>query len=671
MKKSQIKIPTNLEANYEILFSNKLAEFSNDFCEAFECKNKNSKDINEKYYALIFNKDFAVNLENLSLLKEVKISSVQELVEFGKVKAQLGKEVLTAIFRKPKGIKLRKYLTDRKEVSDVIVTSNLLNQLILAINILHKNNIAHNAINLDNIYIDTENLNLTLRESISQYSGFYQSAIYETFERIVCNKAGKKPNDFSADYYALGVVLCCLLLGEEVFEGMPDDIIAKIKFENGSYDSFIGILTSKKQVKITPKNEVLLKALLHDKSQERWGIDEITKWQKKEVSSINLSRVHKLSSNGFIFDDREFFSPKYLAYEIQRNWALAKKSLKIPDLSRWISFTSKLPDVEKKFFLMTRGWQSEVIIPDDKLSRILNLLDDEGPLRMRETCFHPLATGNIFAYFFANNNKEGLEDIASVIDLGLLEAWISQQDDPENYKPINLGWNPKKIKHYLRKKEIGFGFERCCYEFNKYLACKSPLVANYFCTSLEEILQDIEKAKLSANDNLDNSIMAYLAFQCEIEDNIKIKNLSQFSDIANLDELRLCALFSLAQILSGIESLPNLTRWLREKLNIFLDKIHSTKIKEQFEENINKTVATGNVTKLFASITDAKLIRKDRIGFINAKKKFKILSFQIFRLKSKANLDQISYKLGLKAAVIFSYLISAVSILTVMLLTVK
>ncbi|MDX1949910.1 MAG: hypothetical protein SFT90_05360 [Rickettsiales bacterium] len=671
MKRNLAKIPSNLEQNFEVQYNAKLPEFSNEFCEAFECKHKNSKDLNEKLYALIFNKDFPVNIDTLILLKEIKASIVQELVDFGKIKNSLGKEVLAAIFKRPKGVTLRKFLYDRKEISDVIVTSNLLSQLILAINILHKNNLAHNAINLDNIYIETEGLNLTLKESTSQYSGFYQPAIYETYERISCHKAGKKPNDFSADYYALGVVLACLLLGEEVFEGMPDDIVAKIKFENGSYDSFIGILNSKKQVKISVKNETLLKALLHDKDLDRWGIDEINKWQKKEVSNLNISRVHRQSSNGYIFDDREFFSPKYLAYEIQKNWALAKKNLRIPDLSRWLSFTSKLPDVERKFFLMTSGWQSEVIIPDEKLSRIINLLDDDGPIRMRETCFHPIATGNIFAYFTAIGNKEGLEDIASIMDLGLLEAWISQQDNQEEYKPINLGWNPKKIKHYLRKKEVGFGFDRCVYEMNKYLACKSPLVANFYCTSLEEILMDIERAKLSANDNLDTNIMAFLAFQCEVEDTIKIKNLSQFSDIGNLDELRLCALFSLAQVISGLDSLPNLTRWLREKLSVFISKIKSNKIRDQFEESINKSVATGNIAKLFAVVTDAKLIKKDKAGFSNAKKKFKILNFQIFRLKSKANLDQISYKLGLKAALIFSYLISAVSVLTVMLLTVK
>lgn len=667
----QTNFTPNLEQQFDFQFNAKIPEFSTQFADAIECKSRQSKNPDDKYYAMIFKKEYPVNFSKLGFLKEIKIKVVQELIDYGKIKNLQGKEVLVAIFRKPEGVPLLKFLSESGELTDILVTSNILNQLFAGIVALHQYGITHGKINLDNIYIKTEGLAITIREPISEYCGFSQKAAFETYERMVCHPAGKNDLEPKADFYALGMTLVSMIIGEEIFTGITEDIIKKMKFENGSYESAMAIINSRKQIKLSQKNENLLKGLLHDKFSERWGDEEIKKWQKRETLPSVLSRLHRQSSNGFMFDEQEYFSAKYLAYEIQKNWVGAKKALKIPDLSRWISFTSKFPDVEKRFFLMTRGWQSEVVIPDEKLSRILNLLDEEGPIRMRGTAFHPRVVGNIFSYFLHEDNKEGLEDIFTVFDLGLIEGWIAQQDDADDYKPTILGWNPKKIKHYLRKKETCFGVERCAYELNYYLACKSPLLDSFYSVGLQNTLKDLEKAKLPANEPLDKHLLAYLATYCEVEDTIKIKSLSNYPDFANLDEVKLCALFSLAQTTANIDIMPNTSRWLRDKLNNLISKIHSAKNRINYEESLNKIVATANISKMFAAVIDTKLIKKDRIGFAHAKRQYKIVNFEMFRLRSRSNMDQIAYKLGLRAAVIFSYLISAISILTIMMLTVN
>ncbi len=671
IKNQTINLSTSLEQDYEFVFSNKLPEFSSPLSEAIEIKPRQGKDAEEKFYALIFKKDFPVDFVRLNIHREMKLKFVQELSDFGKIKTPQGKEVLAAVLKRPRGIRLSKYIFEMGNPNDHVVITNILTQLFNGILALHENRLTHGSINADNIFINPENFAITIKECVSEYCGFSQKMAFETYERMACHPAGKNYVDQPADYYALGMMLVSLLTGEPLFEGLSEDTVIKTKFEGGSYESVLNIIRSKKVLSLSVKNENLLKGLLHDKTIERWGNEQIKKWQKREISQGVPSKVHRQTSTSFIFEDRDYLSAKYLAYAIQKNWAAAKKHLKVLDLSRWITFTSKFSDIEKRIFLMTNGWQSEIVIPDEKLSRILNLLDEEGPIRMRNTCFHPRATGNIFVHFLNENNQTGIDDILAVFDLGLIEAWISQQDDAEMYKPSILGWNPRKIKHYLRMREVGFGVERCAYELNSYLACKSPLLENFYCVGLVALIKDLEKIKLPSADKIDKHLVAYLATHCKVEDTIKVKTLAHFPDLIINEDIKMCALLSIAQKMSGLGSLPNLTRWAREKLDIVLKKVYSNKIRTELEERLNKSVASGDIDKLFHVIADSKLLKRDFNGFREARNQYKMLSFEIFRLRSKANLDQMSYKLGLRAALIFSYLVSSVSILTIMLITMR
>lgn len=670
LTKNQINLSANLEQTYDFNFNSKIPELSSGFAEAIEVKLRQVKETEEKYYALVFKKDFPIDFDTLNTLREIKFKTIQELVDFGKIKTAQGKEIFVSILKRPKGIKLIKYLEERGAFNDTAEITAIFNQLFSGIAALHDSNLTHGSLNPDTIFIDTENMSVTIKESISEYCGYSQKSTFETYERMICHPAGKNYMDYAADYYALGMTLVCLLIGENVFEGITDETIIRTKFEHGSYESALEIINSRKNIKITTKNENLLKGLLHDKSSERWGEGEIKKWQKKEITQGAPSKIHKQTTTSFIFEDKDYFSAKYLAYAIQKNWAVAKKNLKMPDLSRWISFTSKFPDIEKRIYLMAHGSQSEIVIPDEKLARILSLLDEEGPIRIRNTCFHPRATGNIFVHFYNQDNKEGIEDILSVFDQGLIEGWIAQQDDPEQYKPTILGWNPRKIKHYFRTKELGFGVERCLYELNSYLACKSPLLDNFYCVGLTSLIKDLEKIKLPSSDKIDKHLFAYLGTQCDMENSIKIKSLLHFPDIASNDDIKLCTLLATGQKMSGIQSLPNLTRWVREKLDIVLKKIYSSKIRAAIEDKLNKSVASGDIDKLLSIISDSRLLKKDLNGFRTAKNQYKLLSFEIYKLKSKSNLDQMSYKLGLRAALAFSYLISAISILAIMLITI-
>lgn len=669
LDKQRIELSTTIQQDYEILFNAQLKEFSTEFATAYEAKEKRNQNPEMQYYVLLYNRDFPVDLDKLNILREIGDNSIQKLIDIGKVKDVKGAEHLSAVFRKPKGRPVDEILRKKGRLDETLATGIILNQLSSAISILHINGIMHGRISPDKIYYDELSGSVTLLEATSEYIGYSQSVVYETFERMVCHPASKSHREPEADYYALGACLNTMIFGDDGFSGIPDNLILRIKFEAGSFDSLHAMTKSRVNILINAKTEILIRGLLHDKTSERWGNKEIQAWKKRQIGQSSPSRIHRHANTAFHYDDMQYFSTKYLAHAICENWSSAKKNLKIPDLSRWLSTSSKFADAEKKLFMMTRGGLSEVILPDDKIARIIYLLDDNGPIRYRKASFHPDGLGNLLCFLKKSNDEELKKDVFEAIDTGFIEGWISHQEDAEKFKSVNLGYNPRRIKFFLRKNEMGFGIERCIYETNPYLTCQSELLKNYFVLGLAQTLSVIERIKFPPiEDTFDKEIMAYICFHAGVDDSIKVKQLQNLPFFSKSFKLKICAIFALAQKMSGLISLPNTAEWLRQSCIDVLDRIYSSKLREKIKENVDKNVESGDINALFSSIADAKTITKDILGFREAKKQFKILSFQKLRLKSQKSLDNIAMHMGLRISVAFSYLICSVVFVVITIL---
>lgn len=668
VSKTAIVLSPDILNRFDISFGAEIAEFSSEFATAFQARGKDGGTA--EYYALIFKNTFAADLDKMSILRSSEDSPLQKLVDFGKVHTSQTGDNLCAIMVKPSGISLETLINQRGALDESFVVSHIFAQIEAAISFLHSKEIMHGCINPSNIYFNSKDGAITIKENISEYPGFSQLTSFETYERMVCHKAGKSYRDFEADYYAIGVTLCCLLNGAYIFTGIPDDIVKRIKFENGSYESMYRIASTKHDIKISHRTENLIRGLIHDRIAERWGEQEIKKWKKREISQSSLSRLHKQSSTAFSFEGVNYYSPKYLSFIVSKNWPLAKKNIKISEMARWLSFTSKFSDIEDKLFSLTHAKQEQVIIPDEKLARILFLMDENGPFRFKDVTFHPDGLGNLLAYLNQSGDKELIDTILTSLDYGLIETWIFNQTNPKIYKASILGWDPKNIKLFARKKELGFDFERILYETARYLPCQSPILSSQYSVGLPTLLTNLDAKRLSYNEEnvIDNHICAYVCKYIKIEDSIKIKQLQSFPAIAKANEVKYSAILALAQKEAEINSLPALTQWIREGLNSIMVNLNSKNIKNSLTQQLDEAVPSGDLNKLFSIITDAKLVRSDLYGFQEAKQQYKLLNFEILKLKSQTNIDQLSYRLGLRVSVIFSYLICIISILSLMVI---
>jgi serine/threonine protein kinase len=664
----QIEIPKFPSPN-KIVFTKEIAELSNEFAKAYEVN-----DERETKYALIFNRAYPIDFEKVNSFKRIENESISTIFEMGKLLTPSGEESFACILRRPSGKKISQILTERKGGFDEsFVTGYIFEQLYLALSLLHKEGIMHGSINPENVYYNSVTGRIYLKENISEFPGFSQKPVFETFERIICHKAGKDGLSYSADYYACGVFIISLIFGHTPLETFPDDIVANIKLENGSFESIYTMMKVERNFSFSPFSENLIRGLLNDRTRDRWGEEEIRKWFRKELVQSSISKIHKQTSTGFLFNDIEYYNPKFLTHAIQQNWDFARKYLKVTELTRWANIGLKDPEIETKLHTITSARFNEVILPDERLSLLIHILDNEGTIRFKDVSVSIYGFGNYIAYLYISQDREKLQHLAQMVDFGLIDSWIRQQKFPDDYKATKLGWSPRKVKMYIRKNLIGFGLERCLYEFNPNIACQSNILKHKYAVSLKDILNGLNdiSSGFQESDPIDRHIAAFINRDLEIEDSIKIKPLQNFPHIGKDTNVINTVMLALAQTKSGIVGLNNLSKWLRIKLNAVLEKMNSKVIKKNMQNALDKAADSGDINALYSVIADPSLVRKDIYGFQEAKKQYKMLVYEITKMQAQSNLDKMAYRIGLKISVMVSYLICAACVMVVMFMNFK
>jgi hypothetical protein len=195
------------------------------------------------------------------------------------------------------------------------------------------------------------------------------------------------------------------------------------------------------------------------------------------------------------------------------------------------------------------------------------------------------------------------------------------------------------------------------------------VLENTYSVGLPALLTALNQGRLTGKDiDNDKHLTSYICFQIDMVDSIKVKQLQNYPYFSKAMPIKLCAMFAIAQQKAGIENLAGIANWLRQALIPVTEKLNSTNIRRKVINDLDVAAATGDINKIFATISDARVIRKDVNGFAEAKKTFKVLTFEMLKLKNQHNLDQLAYRMGLRVAVIASYLISAIAILSLVFL---
>jgi len=658
------------KAKYPINFSIKLEPFSTDVAEAF--------DINSNCYALIYKNSFAPNLDLIEYLNDNKSANVQEVLAFGKItSANTGEESLAVILKKISGVKISELLKANGQLSEGKIRDlSIPDQLLEVITFFNNENYIHGSINIDTIYFDTSINKLTALAPITHYTSFLQLPAFLPLNSLLTHPAARSRSDVSVDLVGFAVTILSLLSGGNPYkDAISVELVANIRIENGTLDSTITFAKNNNNFVFSPLIDQLFKGLLTDCINTSWGIEELKNWANKIDNSYTVASLHKESLYAFRFNDSEHVSRKSLAQAIFNNWNEARKSLKLNELSRWVSLSLKNPDMADKLTDLASTKIENITLTDEQIVRVLSVIDPDGPLRYKDISITVDGMATFVSYCYTNGERDKLQQVASVINDGIITHWENQQGDTYHKDKIkfNYYYDNTKTRLYLKKKSLGFGMERVLYDLNPTLPCQSELLTNFFTISIRDILLSLDKKSSSINlddeeigDPMDRHIGAYITSHISLEDEIKLKTMQNYPKIANNQQIIIIGLLTIAQAEINSEPCKNLTKLLVKRLSTLLDSLHSNKIKKELSTNLAKVAESGNIKSIFKIVANPTYARNDSLGFKKARKEYHALLFHIKSFQKQSNIEKLAYQLGLRIAVTISYMLCAITIIFVM-----
>lgn len=635
-----------------------LPQFDSGFAKAYQIfANKNPSGM--PLYILVLNRQFSIRMQAIKALYKLDLPGIVSIIDYGIWHSNnINDEHFGVVLTQPEGIKFTEII-GKEVIAERAIVEKFIRPLNAALGVMRSRNFMHGSIYHGNIYYDTKNENLTIGECVSEYPGFSQSSIYEPLNRATCNASAKTPNDLSADYFALGVLIFELLSGKSLEALGQDPEILITRLSEGSYSVVVG------NYRISYAMQELLRGLLNDSPQSRWQYDEIEQWLSRKRNESSNVTILKETMYSYNFNSRDYFSRKALAHALFMNWNLGRQKVKIDDLARWLRNNLMKPEMAHKMDAILAAAKKELLIlDDDHLARVISVLDSEGPMRFIDNSVSVEGLGNFLAYAYQQSNRNVLQFMGGLFQLGIIEHWINLQPNPDDYSQTNLGWSPNTMMRYLRKTSLGFGMERCLYDMNHNLPCQSPMLDKHYISSLGSLLNYLDviaEANMGERDPMDRHIAAFIASKINLPDDIRIKGMTSFPEVMKNTQIQMLGLLALAQAQSKTRALKNLAEWLHIRLEGVVKMLHGKTVQRELERNLERASRDGNLTILFQHATDPAIFKRDRANYQEARMQHKNLSHQIAHLEHQKNIERKAYEYGLRVAVTISYLTCALS----------
>ena len=292
---------------YIVLVKNQNFSLSTEFSTVFNVDNTSNLE-NKNYYARVYTRSFPTRIRYLLEFKNSDIPGFNtpkavEIVQLSEHKRQY----LTSIFLKPTGKSLSDLIAEEYRFSEKFIIEKIIYPLSQVIDKLHSKALLHGNINLDTIFLD-ENDNVLLDECFSGPCGVNQKMIFETPQRLQVAPYAKDCINYSADYYALGIVAISLLKGKDFLSEINGDDTIKKRLENGSYNYFT------KDLPLNNTLDLLLQGMLSDNTAQRWNHREIKSAIKNQEFHNTIITSNTRAKKPIIFNEKQFFDLKTLAH---------------------------------------------------------------------------------------------------------------------------------------------------------------------------------------------------------------------------------------------------------------------------------------------------------------------------------------------------------------------
>lgn len=586
-----------LRDRYMIRSNQPLPDLSTPGGEAFVAEDK--RDPSRALYALICKPELPPRVTVMRALKGVASPGLQQLVEWGPLNwAPAGRQCMTVVYERPAG---RRYManpkSEIKRIDEYEIVKRVVEPLTSAIKEMSSRGVTHRAIRPTNLFdISGNGDRLAVGDCVTTPAAFDQPVLFETVESGMCTPMARGSGTFADDFYAMGVTLSLLLLGRNPTAGMSDEAILSAKIQQGSYNTLIG------DERLPLAMIELLRGLLCDDGDQRWGLEDLDLWMSGRRMSPLQPRGEKRAARGFPFQGKEYFNGRELSQAMSKAWEQAIPPVVEGKVELWLRRAVEDKDKANIVAEVVRMALSEAAdkksATDLMLCKILIILDPAAPIRYKGFNFMPDGFGPALAAVVASRTDTRL--MTEIILREVPKLWFGFRGE---YQPDNslMETNFKELRSYLAQTGMGFGLERCLYEMNDALPCQSSLLGEEYVVEVKELLPALNNAAAKRSDSkqgpMDRHIAAFLGARMRSDID---RNLTQLND-ADQSRVMLAVLnlYAVLQYRLGPESMPGLAGWMGAVLAPVVAAFHGRQKRKELEKEIPKLVRKGSVVEIY------------------------------------------------------------------------
>lgn len=636
-----------LDNRYHILVGSRLPEL--DMGEAEAVAVRDDRNSSDALFARICAPNSLPRLELLNSFKHMMDAKMLRPLECGPVKWPGSKTSRMAIiFQKPEhGAVLPLGSQSMTPLHTEEITRCVLAPIILSLGILTQRSLTHRSIRADNIFWDGGGRNsVLLGDCISHPPAFMQPVVYETIESGMTPPIGRGVGTVRDDFYSLGVTVVALATGRVPLLGKSDEEIIEAKLKRGSYAALMDGARPPFGLR------ELLRGLLSDNAEERWGMDQLDQWMAGGLRSTVQEARSGAAERPFEFVGQEFSNLRSLSHAFGRAWKKAGKGIADATFEKWLSrITTDGPLAERIDTILALRADVGKKGPA-QVSEVCMLLDPVGPLRYKGLTTMPFATGPALADAFAGNDKDRVNLIVESITGGLAIKWFNCQSTRDQILFEKDMKEMRRMQQLLRHTGPGYGIERCLYMLNPHLSCQSDLLRGQFVADVRDLLPVLEK--MAEEDGelptiVDRHLTAFIASRIKANIDRLLFALETAQGDAFMTKLGMLSLFAAVQSKHGPDQLPHLTAWLARELEPAVERYKGKSIRDQMRKKLKALSGAGNLVDLHSCLNSENALKRDELAKKKAMREFAAAAREIGALESKEFHDSVQ-RLGWRIA---------------------
>lgn len=652
---------------FEIALDQPVKEFENEFVRAYVARDMRQPELQlvclkastfppprvnltEKYIAV------SKNSPSLGLMALIH-------AENNYINSSRDSKSTLLFFQRPKGQKVVNSITDRfSPWHEDFIIDKIVKPVYEVINVLNQKGLTHQNISPFNMFMTGPEKNIPVRlgESLSVPAGFYQHPYFEPINYAMIDPIAKGEGSITNDLFALGATVAFLALGGLHQNLNPHDILSS-RIENGSYHSYVG------KNNLSSRLNELLRGLLHDVEEHRWGVYEVGQWLTSGRQASPMTHPPRRASRPITFNDKsEIYTVNTLFAEMIKSPLNALEMVDKNELSMWLknglSDNHRVHQIEDMKAVLGKDASSS-----ERLLGVFQIMMPETPFFWQGRFYNPQGLGLAFANAVLKNDN--VEAISSLLLSSVLPYYMSVELMSETPTTDEQAISNKVERHVLSAKTflgyhgVGGGVERALYHMCAELACLSPIVRNYNILNITELLYALDDIGQRANKPdlpVDKHIIAFIFAK---ESNLKQSMVHNLSSGSKQKKIRgALQLLADLQQKQRIKKLTGLCKWFGELSGSVIDSFKNLDYQNHLKTKLQNIIDSGNLMELSKLIDNRKAIEIDAHGLKVATNEVNIINATVKNIITSTSSDvHYSVSIGQNNAMALSAALSIIA----------